>query len=158
MGRFCGDFKIKKLYGFPLEYERDPLTNKSEVETLEEIANKMGYSHARYIREAVLAYNTKNEHILSRNPKLEQFIGETKAEDYIAMEPTLADYPRIHEDFIKKSSFSLEELRRRAHECLTISKLYDNEYEYQKDKSFNEARQSSLKREEELKNEELGIA
>jgi len=155
MGRFCGDFKIKKLYGFPLEYERDPLNNKSEAETLEEIANKMGYSVAKYIREAVLAYNARNEHMLSRNPKLEQFMGETKAEDYIPMEPTLADYIPIHEDFITKSDFPLEELRRRAQACLYISKQYDKKYQLEKDKAFEK---SLHKRHDiELKNEGLGI-
>jgi hypothetical protein len=155
MGRFCGDFKIKKLYGFPLEYERDPLTNKSEAENLEEIANKMGYSVAKYIREAVLAYNAKNEHMLSRNPKLEQFIGESKPEDYIAMEPTLSQYPPIHQDFIKKSDFSLEELQRRSRNCFTIGKMYDNEFMYQRDKAFEESR--AIKHDKQFENEELGI-
>jgi hypothetical protein len=157
MAHFCSDFKIKKSFGVSLEYERDPLTNKSEVETPEEIANKMGCSNAKYIREAVLAFNAKNEHMISRNPKLDQFVGESKPEDYIAMEPTLADYLDKHKEHIKKSNFSPEECRRRERNALSISKLYYNEGQYQEEKEYEESRQLTLKREKELKNEELGV-
>jgi len=136
---------MRREFQFPLEYEKDPVTNKSEVETLLEISNRKDYSVSRTIREYVLNGMNKDEHMLSRNPKLDQFIGEeSKPEKYIPMEPTLADYTNSHKEFIEKSNFSREELRRREQRSMDISKLYYQELQKQEEKEYQESRKLTI--------------
>jgi hypothetical protein len=157
--KFSKDFSNKREVKFNLEREKDPVTNRSEFDDLEDLAKLKNSSLSKITREIILDYFAKNPYIISNNdtPKIEEFIKEDGTEKHYN-EPTVADYTRVHQEFIINTDLPLEELERRANACLTTSKLYTNAYEVKKDAEFERLREARLnaKLSPQLKNEELG--
>ena len=157
MTQYSKKFKNRKIFGFSLEGEKDPLTNKSEADLLEEIARVLSSTTSKITRDAVLEYLIKKQHLYSKNPILDQFVGESKPEDYVPMEPTLADYLPKHIEFMRKSITSKDEARRREQQCMSLQREYYLLGESLEEKEIEEARQSTIKREQQFKSQELGI-
>lgn len=149
---------MPKQIKFPLEYQRDEITNKSEVERLEEISNKKGNTVSKTARDYVLEGMKKDEYMLSMTPKLDQFIGKAKPEEYVPMEPTLADSLSIHSDFISESKFSIEELDRRQFQCMRLQKIYVEQILKERKQLEEPQNQKFIKYIKELKSRESGTS
>jgi hypothetical protein len=111
LGRYSKDFKNKKLFGFGLEGEKDPLTNRSEADLLEEIANLSNSTVSKVVREAFLYYAVKNRHLYSKHPKIDHYIlangnGDGDGNnDTMDITITLENPPSILDDWKKWKSY-----------------------------------------------------
>lgn len=138
MVKYSDDFKLPKSIKFNLEGEKDLVTQKSEVDILEEIARGLKWTASKVVRDALLEYFVKRNYLLSKNPTMDAWV---KNENYIPGEPTLTDVIAVHQKYIQASNFNADELKRRAEYLLKLSKLYDTAYMDQRDRDWISARQ-----------------
>ena len=136
MTNYSADFKIRKDGSFSVEGEKDPITKLSEWDLLCELAK--GSTKAKVVREALLEYFVKRNYLLARHPTMDKYV---ENENYIPGEPGLTDPIQVHEKYIKSSSFTADELKRRASISLAVSKLYDNYYFQTRDQEWIKSRQ-----------------
>ena len=133
MGRYSTDYKSRKDYSFSLESQKDPSTNLSEVDMLNEVVRMQGTTISKYVREALVETFKKLKPSLNNMPQLDKYM---EKENYIFDEPTLKDYFKVHEEFVSKSDFSIDEMKRRAGLCMRLSKFYDNEASRKEDEEW----------------------
>jgi hypothetical protein len=123
LGHYSPDFKVRKDLSFSLEGLKDSTTGLSEVDMLEELARYQQLTRSQVIRAAVVDYVKKNNCKMTKIVRLDEF---TDKNSVTSIEPTLAEYYNIHENFISNSDLSINESKRRAAVCKRLVKLYED--------------------------------
>jgi len=139
MVRFCENLIAPKSMKFNLDANKDPETGKSEVDVIEEFAMSRRCTVSKAIRDIVMKALYPDE-----EPE-QNLYGNNNGIVYRAggSEPSFADNPMIHEEFIKNACFPVNVLKGRAIAGKKIVKHYERQYFVQEDEDYMRGREES---------------